>query len=79
MSHYRSQNTSYSSLERHDLLIGHGVGLGDDWNQIDLGMKSAHDLNVQRLQGMSSWLNEVNTGVYSVIYNVHSIDLVLSV
>jgi hypothetical protein len=71
--------STYPRLERHDLLIGHGIGLCDDWNQVDLGMQSAHDLNVQRLQGMASWLNEVHASMYSVINNVHAVDLVLSV
>ena len=42
-------------------------------------MKSAHNLNVQRLQCMASWLNKVHTGVNSVVNDVHSVDLVLGI
>lgn len=40
-------------------------------------MKTAHDLNVQRLQRVASWLDEVNASVNTVVDNVHAVDLVL--
>ena len=40
-------------------------------------MKPSHNLDIQGLQGMSGRLNEVDTGVDSVINNVHSVNLVL--
>lgn len=42
-------------------------------------MKSAHNFNVQWLQSMASWLDEVYTGVDPVVNNVHSVDLVLGI
>jgi hypothetical protein len=42
-------------------------------------MKSAHNFDVQWLQSMASWLNEVYTGVDSIVYDIHAVDLVLSV
>ena len=73
------QGYAYSRLESHNLLVSHSIGFGNDWNQVDLGMESAHDFDVQRLQRMASWLNEVHTSVDSVIHNVHAIDLVLRI
>jgi hypothetical protein len=42
-------------------------------------MKSAHNLDVQRLQSMTSRLNEVNAGMDAVVNDVHAVDLVLSI
>lgn len=42
-------------------------------------MKSAHDLDVKRLQGMASGLDEVHAGVNPVVYDVHAVDLVLGI
>jgi hypothetical protein len=38
---------------------------------------AAHDLDVQRLQGVTGRLNEVNAGVDAVVDNVAAVDLVL--
>jgi len=73
------QICAYSRLESHNLLISHSIGLGNDWNQVDLGMESAHNFDVQRLQRMASWLDEVHTSVDSVIHNIHAVDLVLRI
>jgi hypothetical protein len=73
------QGLSYSGFESHNLLVSHSISLGNDWNQVDLGMKSAHDLDVQRLQRMAGGLNEVDASVNSVINNVHAVDLVFSI
>ena len=42
-------------------------------------MKSAHDLDVKWLQGVASWLEEVDTSVDTVVDDVHTVDLVLSI
>lgn len=68
---------SYSLLEQSNLLIGEGVCLGNDRDQVNLGVQSAHDLNVQRLQGVTGGLDEVDTGVNTVVNDVGTIDLVL--
>lgn len=67
----------YSILECSHLFIRKGVGFGNDWDQVDLGMKPAHDFNVQWLQRVASGLNEIDTGMDSIIDNVHAVDLVL--
>ena len=76
---YRTKIFAYSSLECGNLLIGQSISLGNDWTQVDLGMKPAHDLDVKWLQGVASWLEEVDTCVDAVIDNVHAVDLVLGV
>jgi len=40
-------------------------------------MKPSHNLNIQGLQGMSGRLNEVDTGVDSVVNDIHSVNLIL--
>lgn len=71
------ENT-YSLLEQSNLLIGQGIGLGNDGDQVDLGVQAAHDLDIQRLEGVASGLDEVNTSVDTVVDNVAAVNLVLS-
>ncbi len=40
-------------------------------------MQTPHDLNVERLERVSSWLDEVHAGMNTVVHNVHPVDLVL--
>jgi hypothetical protein len=68
---------TYTLLESGNLLVGQSISLGNDGNQVDLGVETAHDLNVQRLQRMAGGLNEVDTGVDAVVDNVAAVDLVL--
>lgn len=70
---------TYTLLECRDLLIGKGVCLSNDWDEVDLGMESTHDLYVQRLQRVASRLNEVNASVDTVIHNIHAVDLVFGI
>ena len=70
---------TYTLLEGSNLLICEGVCLGDDWNEVDLGVKSAHDLNIEGLERVAGRLDEVDTGVHAVIDNVHAVDLVLGI
>ena len=64
-------------LEESDLFVGQGISLSNDGDQVDLGMQSAHHLNVERLERVASRLDEVHTGVHTVVDNVHAVDLVL--
>lgn len=73
----RKKNT-YSLLEQSNLLVGQSIGLRDDGDQVDLGVQAAHNLDIQRLEGVASRLNEVDTGVDAVVDNVAAVDLVLS-
>lgn len=70
---------TYSSLEAGNLLVGKCIRLGNHGNQVDLGMEAAHNLNVKGLEGVASGLNEEDTGVNSVVDNIHSVDLVLGI
>jgi hypothetical protein len=74
-----SNRQTYPGLEGDDFLISHSISLGNNRNQVDLGMQSAHDFNVQWLQSVACWLNEVDTRMNSVVNNVHAIDLVLRI
>lgn len=71
--------TTYPFFEEHNFLISEGIGFGDDGYQVDLGMKTAHDLNVERLESMTRWLNEVDAGVDPVVNDIHAVDLVLGI
>jgi hypothetical protein len=70
---------TYTLLEGGNLIIGESIRLGDDGNEIDLGVQAAHDLNIERLERVTSWLNEVDTSVDAVVNNVHAVDLVLGI
>ena len=41
-------------FEGDDFLFGHGVGFGDDGDEIDLGMKPSHEFYVHRFQSARS-------------------------
>jgi hypothetical protein len=69
---------TYSLLEHGDLVICQSIGLGDNRDQVDLGVKSAHNLDIKGLQRVASGLDEVDTGVDAVINDVRTVDLVLS-
>ena len=75
----KRERESYALLERSNLVICKSVGLGNNRNQVDLGVKAAHDLNVKRLERMSSGLDEIDAGMDAIIDDVHAIDLVLGI
>lgn len=66
-------------LEHGNLFVGKGIGLGDYWDQVDFGMKSAHDLDIQRLQGMPSRLNKVYACMDTIVDDIHAVHLVLCI
>ena len=70
---------SYPGLESSNLLVGQSISLGDDWDKVDLGMKSAHNLDIKWLEGVASWLEEVDASVDAVVNDVHAVDLVLGI
>ena len=71
--------STYTLLEGRDLVVGEGVRLGDDWDEVDLGVQAAHDLDIERLQRVAGRLNEVHAGMHAVVDDVHAVDLVLRV
>ena len=76
--HLRDIKT-YTLLEQCNFFIGKSVGLGNNRDEVDLGVKSAHDLNIEGLERVAGRLDEVDTGVHAVIDNVHAVDLVLGI
>ena len=53
------------------------VRLGNDGNQVDSGAKTLHDFDIQRLQRVSGWANEVQAGVDAEINAVNATRLLL--
>ena len=76
---FRLTFDTYTLLESGNLVVGKSVGLGDDGNEVDLGVQAAHDLDIERLERVAGGLDEVDTGVDAVVDNVHAVDLVLGV
>lgn len=74
-----SADAAYTLLEGINLLVCKSVGLGDDWDEVDPGVQSAHDFDIQRLERMTGGLDEVDTCVDAVVDNVHAVNLVLGV
>jgi hypothetical protein len=74
-----AQTQTHPLLELNNLLICQGICLGNNRNQVDLGMEPPHNLDIQRLQGVAGWLDKVHAGMNSVVDDVHAIDLVLGV
>ena len=66
-------------LEGRNLLVRQGIGLGNHRDQVDLGVETLHDLNVERLQRVASGLDKEDTCVDAVVHDVHPVDLVLSI
>ena len=58
---------SHLCLEHVDLLDSAGVGLPDDWDDVDLLVDLLHHLDVQGLQAVACRGDEVQTGVHSEI------------
>lgn len=79
MSNGTESGLTYSLLEKGNLFVGQGISLGNDGNQVDLGVQAAHHLNVQRLEGVASRLDKVDTCMHTVVHNVHPVDLVLGI
>ena len=42
-------------------------------------MKATHDFDVERLQGVAGGLDEEDTGMDAVVYDVHAVDLILRI
>ena len=62
-SHYQA----HLCLEHVDLLDSAGVGLPDDWDDVDLLVDLLHHLQVQGLQAVACGGDEVKTSVNSEI------------
>ncbi len=69
--------SSYPLLEGGNFLVGHGITLGNDGNQVDLLMQSLHELDIQSLERMASGGNKVQTGIDANVANLAAVDPVL--
>ena len=72
------ENT-HSLFEVCDFLIRQSICLSDDRDEVDLGVQSTHDFDVQRLESVAGGLDEVNACMNTVIHDVHPVDLVLRI
>lgn len=70
---------THSLLEGRNFVVGESISLGDDWDEVDLGVQAAHDLNVQWLQRVAGGLDEVDAGMDAVVNNVDAVHLVLGI
>lgn len=70
---------TYALLEVRNLFISKRVSLGDDGNEVDFGVQSAHHLDVQGLERVASRLNKVYASMHAVVNNVHPVHLVFCV
>lgn len=68
---------SYLGLELGKVGRAHGVGLGNDGNEVDSRAESLHDLDIQRLQGVAGGSDEVQACVHTEIDLVISAGLLL--
>ena len=79
MNCHHVREDTYPLLEVINLIVRDCVSLGNNGDQIDLGVQLLHDLNIERLEGVASGLDEVANSVDTVVDNVHAIDLVLGI
>lgn len=73
----KGETGPYSLLEQSNLLIRQGISLGNDGDQVHFGVQTTHHLDVERLQRVARGLDEVDTGMHTVVNNVHPVDPVL--
>lgn len=68
---------TYAFLEGGNLLMGHGIALGDDGDQVDLVVQALHELDIQGLQRVSSRGDEVQAGIDTEVSDLATVDPVL--
>lgn len=56
-----------SYLEPLQFGFRNGVGLCDDWDNIDFGIELLHTHQIQRFEPVASWADEVQANVYAAI------------
>lgn len=52
-----STKTTNPLLECDQVILSERIGFRNDWNEIDAGSKTLHDLNVKRLQAVRILIN----------------------
>ena len=71
------RKATYALLELVQIGGGHGIGLGNDGNQVDAGAQALHNLNIQGFEGVSSWANKVETAVHTHVAQLEALGLLL--
>lgn len=71
--------STYTLLERRNFFIRKCVGLGNNRNEVDFGVESAHDLDIQWFKRVSCGLDEVDTCMHTVVNDVHAVDFILGI
>lgn len=64
-------------LELDNLFVGEGISFGDDGDEVDTGVQSAHEFDVNVLQGVAGGLDKVDAGMDSVVRDFLAVELVL--
>jgi hypothetical protein len=57
--------STYLCLELRQVGGAKGISLGNDWDQVDSGAKSLHDLDVEGLEGVAGRADKVEAGMDS--------------
>lgn len=76
---HQQDRQTYSLLEGSNLLVGHGVRLGDDGDQVDLLVKTLHELNIESLERVTGGGDEVQASVDAGVGDLAAVDSVLLV
>jgi hypothetical protein len=63
---------AYPRLEPGQICRAEGVGLGNDWNEVDARAQALHDLDIEGLERVTGGADEVQAGVHT------EVDLVLA-
>jgi hypothetical protein len=63
-------------LEFDDLLVGESISLGDNGDEVDAGMQSAHEFHIDLFQSVASGLQEVDASMDTVIRDFLAVELV---
>ncbi|KUI52641.1 hypothetical protein VP1G_10488 [Cytospora mali] len=69
--------TTYALLELCKVSRAESISLGDDRYQVDARAEALHDLDVERLEGVAGWANEVQASVNTQVDLVISAGLLL--
>src|SRR4051794_7806048 len=68
---------THSLLVTGQIAVAQGISLGNNGDQVDSGAQALHDLNVERLQGVTGGADEVQTSVHAHVNLVGSAGLLL--
>lgn len=67
---------TYPLLECGNFLVGHGITLGNNWDQVDLVVQSLHELDIKSFERVTSGCNEVQASIDTGVGDLAAIDAV---